>query len=459
MTKKLLLGAVMLCLSLAGRAEEPVAQTEAGPVHGQPIGKGALFRAIPYAMPPLGALRWKPPEPVAHWTQPREATKAGPTCLQSDFGWNAKEASFGSEDCLTLDVRTPDIRDDAKLPVMVWLHGGGNRGGSGSGYSVSPIVLHGVVLVTVQYRLGIFGFLSHPALTAESPHHASGNYGLLDQIAALRWVQANIGHFGGDPANVTVFGQSAGAEDVGLLMLSPLAKGLFAKAIEESGSPGFGLPPRSLADNEGLAATIPLDELRKSPGDKLLALQARMHPPGLEGDDLLWMPAIIDGWVIPKAPLDLTPAPIPLIIGSNRREFPLRGSLAETLAKAFGRNAHLLRGAYSSAEGDDLAADIMFRCPAQVAVRRQTAPAWLYEFSMGPNLGHSSELPFVFGQGSVLQNYWVNFARTGDPNGIGLPAWPRYSSAKAGAYLDFTDQGPVAKASLRVAICRLLPSL
>jgi para-nitrobenzyl esterase len=457
--KKPLLAALLLCLSLAGWAAEPLAQTEAGPVRGQPIGKGALFRAIPYAMPPLGEFRWKPPEPMAHWTEPRDATRAGPPCLQTDIGWNAKEAAAGSEDCLTLDVRTPDFREGAKLPVMVWLHGGANWAGTGSGYSTSPIVLHGIILVTVQYRLGIFGFLSHPALTAESPHHASGNYALLDQIAALRWVQTNIAHFGGDPGNVTIFGQSAGAEDVGLLMLSPLAKGLFAKAIEESGTASFGLPPRSLAENESLASSIPLGQLRKMPGDELLALQAKMKPPGIEDDSFLWLAPTVDGWVLPKPPLDLSPAPIPLLIGSNRRELPLQGDITEVVARKFGKNARQFRAAYGAAEADDLAADIMFRCPAQMAARRQGASVWLYEFNIGAGVSHGAELPYIFGQGSAMQNYWVNFARTGDPNGIGLPNWPRYASNKAGAYLDFTDAGPVAKASLRVAICKFLPNL
>lgn len=440
--RKLLLAALLLCASMAGRAEEPLTQTDSGPVRGQTVGRGALFRAIPYAMPPLGERRWKPPEPVAHWVEPREATKVGPTCLQPNMGWNAKEAAAGSEDCLTLDVRTPDFRESAKLPVMVWFHGGSNRGGAGSGYTTSSIVLHGVVLVTVQYRLDVFGFLSHPALTAESPHHSSGNYGLLDQIAALHWVQANIAHFGGDPANVTIFGQSAGAKDVSLLLLSPLSKGLFAKAIQESGTPGFGEALSGLIPT----ADKPLDELRKMPGDKLLALKLETS-------------VIVDGWVIPKEPSDLTPAPVPLIVGSNRREVPLEGTIEENVTRAFGKNARLMRGAYSPAEADDLATDIAFRCPAQAAVKRQTTPAWLYEFNMGPNVAHNSELPFVFGQGSAMQNYWVNFARTGDPNGIGLPEWPRFTANKAGAYLEFADGGPVAKANLRVAICKLLPRL
>ena len=457
--RHILLFALLFCVSLAGRAEGPVAQTEDGAVQGTAIGRGALFRGIPYAAPPLGSLRWKPPSPVVRWSEVRPAQQSGPPCLQPDLGWNAKDAAASREDCLTLDVRTPDFREGAKLPVMVWIHGGGNWAGAGSGFVTSPIVLHGVVLVTMEYRLGVFGFLSHPALTAESPHHASGNYALLDQIAALRWVQANIARFGGDPANVTIAGQSAGAEDVGLLMLSPLTKGLFAKAVQESGTPGFGLPPRTLAENESLAAATPLDELRKMPGDKLLALQAKMHPPGIDQDYLLWVPPLVDGWVIPKQPIELAPAPVPLVIGSNRREFPLEGSIEDNVAKAFGKNARQMRGAYSKAEADDLAADIAYRCPAQAEVRRHSAPAWLYEFNVGPNVGHNSELAFVFGQGSAMQNYWVNFIRTGNPNGIGLPDWPTFPSAKAGAYIEFTDAGPVAKASPRVAICKLLPRL
>jgi len=453
-----LVALLLLCLSLAGRAADgPVAQTADGPLQGSAIGRGALFRGIPYAAPPLGELRWKPPAPPARWSEVRPALQSGAPCPQSDLGWNGALAAAGREDCLTLDVRTPNVREDAKLPVMVWIHGGANWAGAGSGYVTSPIVLHGVVLVTVQYRLGILGFLSHPALTAESPHHASGNYALMDQIAALRWVQANIAHFGGDPANVTIFGQSAGAQDVGLLLRSPLARGLFAKAIEESGTPGFGLPPRSLTENEQLAAALPLDQLRKMPVDKLLALQAAMKPPGIDVDKL-WLAATADGWVLPKPPLELAPAPVPLIIGGNRRESPLQGTIDEVVAREFGKDARKMRGTYGPAEADDLAADITFRCPALVAAGKQTGPVWLYEFNMGPKVTHSAELPYVFGQGSAMQNYWVNFARTGDPNGVGLPDWPRYAP-KPGTYLEFTDSGPVTKAGLRGAICKLLPRI
>jgi len=449
---------LLLAFPLLGWAEGPVADTADGPVRGEAIGRGAVFRGIPFAAPPLGELRWKPPAPVARWSEPRDATHFGASCLQPDLTWNHKEALAGNEDCLTLNVRTPNVAPEAKLPVMVWIHGGANWAGAGADVISSPIVLHGVVLVSIQYRLGIFGFLSHPALTAESGRHASGNYGLMDQIAGLKWVQANIAKFGGDPANVTIFGESAGAQDVGLLMVSPLARGLFARAIEESGTAGFGLPPRSLAENESLAAATPIGDLRKMPGEQLLALQAKMRPPGVDDPSFLWLASTADGWVLPKPPQELPPAPLPLIVGANGRELHLFGDIESTVEKAFGANARKIRGTYGPNQADDLADDLTFRCPAQVAARRQTAPAWLYEFNQGPTLSHAAELPFVFGQGSAMQAYWLNFARTGDPNGPGLPAWPHYEP-KTGTYLDFTDQGPVVKARLRQIICQMLPRL
>ncbi len=198
----------------------------------------ALFRGIPFAAPPIGRLRWHAPVPPARWQGIRDASRSAPACLQIDYGWNHTAAANQSEDCLYLDVGTPSVAPSAPLPVMVWIHGGGNRGGSGAGTVESRIVQRGIVLVSIQYRLSALGFLSHPALGTHS-----GNYALMDQQAALRWVRENIAKFGGDPDNVTLFGESAGAQDVGLQMLLPGARSLFAKAIEESGTPGFGLPP------------------------------------------------------------------------------------------------------------------------------------------------------------------------------------------------------------------------
>jgi len=453
-----IIAALLLVLPLIGWAQGPIAETADGPVRGEAVGRGAVFRGIPYAAPPLGELRWKPPAPVARWIEPRDATFFAPFCPQPDLGWNHALAQNWQEDCLTLNVRTPNFTPDAKLPVMVWIHGGANWAGGAADVMTSSIVLHGVVLVSIQYRLGIFGFLSHPALTAESGRHASGNYALMDQIAALKWVQANIAKFGGDPAKVTIFGESAGAQDVALLMVSPLARGLFARAIEESGTAGMGLPPRSLAENESLAANVPLSELRRMSAEKLLEMQARMRPPGVDDPSFLWLASTADGYVLPKPAQDLPPAQVPLIVGSNGVELHLFGNLEDTVQKAFGANARKMRGAYGPKQADDLADDMTFRCPAQATIRRQTVPAWLYEFNQGPKLAHASELPFVFGEGSTIQSYWLNFARTGDPNGPGLPVWPRFEP-KTGTYLDFTDQGPQVKARLRQVICQMLPRL
>jgi len=241
--------------------------------------------------------------------------------------------------------------------------------------------------------------------------------------------------------------------------VSPLARGLFIRAIEESGTAGFGLPPRSLAENESLAATVPVEQLRRMPAEKLLEMQAKMRPPGVDDPSFLWLASTADGYVLPKPAQDLPPAQVPLIVGSNGVELHLFGDLDETVQKAFGANARKMRGAYGAKQADDLADDMTFRCPAQAAARRQTAPAWLYEFNQGgAALTHASELPYVFGEGSLMQSYWLNFARTGDPNGPGLPAWPRYEP-KTGTYLDFTDGGPQVKARLRQVICQMLPRL
>jgi para-nitrobenzyl esterase len=186
------------------------------------------FRGVPFAAPPVDDRRWKPPAPVAPWTGAREATVSGAPCLQRSYGWNAKDAADSREDCLYLDIRTPDLKPTPALPVMVWIHGGANRAGSARGTVESSLVEQGVVLVSIQYRLGAFGFLSHPGLTAEGGG-ASGNYALMDQIAALRWVRDNIARFGGDPDNVTLFGHSAGGQDVGLLMLAPMRAACFTR--------------------------------------------------------------------------------------------------------------------------------------------------------------------------------------------------------------------------------------
>jgi len=424
---------------LAGAPNAPpvLAAISAGQMRGERLIDGTIvFRGIPYARPPVGSLRWRPPEPVEPWTGVRDAVSSGPPCLQAPLGWNNKDAVRGREDCLYLDVRTPALPPTARRPVMVWIHGGANWAGSGSGYLTSNIAQRGVVLVTLQYRLGVFGFLSHPALTAESANKSSGNYGLLDQIAALQWVKANIAKLGGDPNNVTIFGHSSGGQDVGLLMLSPLAKDLFAKAIEQSGTAGFGLPARTLAENERLgeafaaaigvpaSAKAPLEKMRAAYTTAMLAAGNKLNAPALEDDSFIWLQAVVDGWVLPRAPADLLAErkqhPVPLLIGSAAREFSLYGgpdSLRHSVEVAFGPKASQAIPLYGLDQlktppedarlGDmatQLAADINFRCPVTVVSKHHQAAGarvWQYQLDRAsPNgngvVSHGAELPYVF---------------------------------------------------------------
>lgn len=481
-------------------------------------GGGAEFLGIAYAEPPVGRLRWRAPVPVRPWTGVREATAFGSSCSQPLLvgDWNRFDAERGHEDCLYLNVIMPAWPAAKPLPVMVWLHGGANLGGSAGSalYEAGTLPDHGVVLVTLNYRLGVFGFLADPALTAESPHHASGNYGLMDQILALRWVQANIAAFGGDPNNVTLFGQSAGSMDTGMLMTSPLARGLFEKAIAESGA-AFSPPvvPLAKAESTGEAALAELklpagaagiSAMRKIPAEELLARLGSLStkwPDGFTPD--------VDGWVIPRAPQDVfaagKEAAIPLLLGTTSREFDVGESPAAMRAmilRAAGNLAPQALALYGLASdapaanpvADPLAdplygtpaeqwsADILFHCPITTeALWHSQAhhPTYEYEFDR-PVPGqeargamHSADLPYVFGYfpkygniagkfgetdlklSALMEEYWTNLARTGDPNGAGLPAWPQLDASQR--YLDFGVDGSAAASDkpLRGAQCGL----
>jgi len=310
-----------------------IVPTTAGQVRGgiRPAG-GAEFLGIPYGQPPVGPLRWHEPLPAKPWEGVRDATRFAAPCAQPALGeWNRHDAEISHEDCLYLNVVTPTWPAKDKLPVMFWIHGGANEGGTAMAalYNDGTLVRHGVVLVSVNYRLGVFGFLAHPALTAESAHHASGNYGLADQVLALHWVIDNIAKFGGAPANITVFGQSAGAQDTGILMASS-AKDLFQKAIEESGAPLSPRLPR-LAEAEAIGAEFaasmkapPGDGaiafLRQIPGSELLSRIAALPPAERPhtGPD-------VDGWIVPRSPTAIfalgQEAAIPLLFGTTTREF------------------------------------------------------------------------------------------------------------------------------------------
>jgi para-nitrobenzyl esterase len=481
---------------------DPIVSVSGGELQGRlwADGSGASFKGIPFAEPPVGSLRWREPVPVKAWTGVRAADAYPPACAQANAGWNSPDAKSSKEDCLYLNVWTPTWPTRSRYPVMVWIHGGANAAGSGSGplFDGETLARHGVVVVTIQYRLGMFGFLALPGLSKESPHHSSGNYAILDQIAALRWVHDNIAQFGGDPAQVTVFGQSAGSHDTGILLTSPLAKGLINRAIEESGTVVIN------------GMTIPSLAVGEQTGEKLIA---SLKPPegnvveflrGLSAEDVLkaappygtgGLGPDVDGFVIPRPPAEVFASheelPVPLLIGNNAREFTQPGSpedlkkaiesfygpIAFEALKLYGLSGDPAPSAYAP-YGDansQFATDTAFRCSTvEIANSHSTiAPTFEYEYSHGlpgreaAGATHSAELGYVFGTfimgkpgpvdlkiGADLQSYWTNFAKSGDPNGRPLPEWPRHNSVTQ-AYLEFTDGGPVEKTKLRNDICVL----
>jgi para-nitrobenzyl esterase len=483
----------MALAQIPAQAADPGVLTDVtgGQIRGRLLleGAGAVFRGIPFAQPPVGDLRWREPMPVVPWQGARDAGKPGAPAAQAPAGWNDEAAAHSSEDCLYLDVWSPMKSAKGPMPVMVWIHGGGNVAGAGGFdplFDGRLLIRHDVVLVVIEYRLGALGFLSLPGLTAESPHHSSGNYAILDQIAALRWVHDNAAQFGGDMRNVTAFGQSAGAVDIMALLASPLTRGLIQRAIVESGPlPSIANTATFAgAEQAGMAAISRLNPPAKDPLGYLRSLSAS-EIFKLNG---YIQPFAADGWVFPKAPArtyaDGEESRIPLIVGSNAIEFPADGTVAEmreSIRKFFGSDApralelYGLSDAGKPAAIDPLYGDMAdqwgsdrFRCPSVVAGGWHSDagnPTWQYQFDRAipphPKTGHSSELPYVFGNllanGSqagrfqeadrvlsrIMQGYWTNFAWTGNPNGPGLPDWPAFDT-KARKYAEFTAMGSVA---------------
>jgi len=500
-----------LIASTSVAADGPVASVTGGQIRGKSLkGGGAVFKGIPYAQPPLADLRWRRPAPVKPWTGVHDAMQFAGTCAMNPI-WGMPKVV--NEDCLYINVWTPALPPAQLKPVMVWIHGGGNVAGSGNENGES-LMRHGVVLVSFNYRLGLFGFFAHPALTVETPDHTAGNYGLMDQIAALKWVQENIKKFGGDPANVTIFGESAGAIDSNLLMTSPLAKGLFKRVICESGTLLLDNGALSLSTEEQFgvklaeAAKLPSSEsalqaLRSASIDQLLEAFAKVAgPSGVP-------PALgvnVDGWVLPKPPAEVYSSgkqiPAALIVGINAREFmgpPKAADVKKMIESNYGSlaaQALPLYGITTSADGKvtqsapnplygDAGAqwmtDTVFRCPAVVIAdwnSRDGHPTYQYQFSRGvpghPEIGatHASEVFYVFGNldeprpmrpnyenadytiSKNMQAYWTNFAKTGNPNSGGLPAWPEYHP-NSKQYLEFTDKSPMAASDLRAAQCKV----
>jgi para-nitrobenzyl esterase len=478
--------ALMVSQFLWAASSAPRVKTHSGEVEGKVEGSVHAFLGIPYAAPPVGDRRWKAPVPAAKWNGLRQATDFGPHCMQGPVYGDMKfRDPGGSEDCLTLNVWVP-ASHAGKLPVMVWIYGGGFVAGTTSEarQDGTNLAKHGVIVVSMNYRLGVFGFFVHPELAKESGHNSAGNYGLLDQLLALKWVHENIAAFGGDPENVTIFGESAGSFSVSAQMASPLAKGLFQKAIGESGaafySGGLRFEPAAVREEKDVKlvseklGVSTLAELRAIPAQKLLE---EFAPPKSRGFDF---GPDIDGYFLPESAAAIFAAgkqnDVALLAGWNHDEDsfaivlnpqkPTAESMKAEAQKNFGDKAdeflklyptddeHLMRSAI------DFASDrfIGFSTWAWMEAQSKTGtkPIYRYRFDLGPptapgapKLGayHSSEIEYVFGQldskkdvawvednrqlSELMQKYWTNFARSGDPNGPGLPRWPMYTPGGA----------------------------
>ena len=480
---------ILLLSARAFSDQNAPVQTENGAVRGAPGDGFTVYRGIPFAAPPVGNLRWRPPQPAKPWEGVRDATRFRPDPYQHEGKGNV------SEDCLYLNVWTPAKTANDHLPVMVWIYGGAFSEGGSSGFNGEHLVRKGIILVTLNYRVGPLAFLAHPQLSAESPHHVSGNYGLLDQIAGLQWVQKNIAAFGGDPKHVTIFGESAGAISVSMLCASPLAQGLFSGAISESGG-SFG-PPRmtmypgenmkTLADAERAgeayakrAGASSLAELRQIPPDRL--------PTGLD-TGASW--PIIDGWVIPDDQYELYEGrkynDVPVIIGYNSDEglsFTREKTAEEYITSTrtrFGPFADRLLAVYPPGKtavprsARDLMRDAAFGWHtwtwARLQARTGESKVFFYYFDQHPahasnspevdhGMAHGPDVSYVFGtldhkdphltagdwkMSETVISYWTNFAKFGDPNGPGLPLWRPFtkSNDELMYFKDTAFPGPV----------------
>ena len=495
--KIILLAAALLAVPATSLAATYPGQVkvESGVLAGGAQAGVLSFKGVPFAAPPVGELRWRAPRPARAWTGVRKATTSGHDCMQEPFPSDA--APLGTkpaEDCLVLNVWRPAKASARKLPVMVWIYGGGfvNGGSSPEVYDGSPFARHGLVFVSFNYRLGRFGFFAHPALTKEDPDHGLlGNYGYMDQIAALKWVKRNIAAFGGDASNVTVFGESAGGGSVHMLLTSPLAKGLFAKAIIESGGGRGGLlggrrikdaEPTgvALAKANGIQGEGPeaLAALRAVPAEKIVG-GLNMASMGAAAATYVGGP-LLDGRIVVENPDEAyragRNAKVPVMIGANSMDIGFAfAKTMDELFTPFGAGKDKARSAYDPSNTGDVRAvgarvamDRTMEEPARftaAAFARQGLPAYEYRFSyvaasmrkQWPGAPHATEIPYVFdtvaakygkdltaadeATAKAANAYWANFAKTGDPNGPGLPRWPRYQAASDGI-MDFTPDGP-----------------
>lgn len=480
------IAALALVFALGSAAADTI-KVDGGLVSGARDGDVMAYKGLPFAAPPVQGLRWRAPQPVVDWNGVRPATAFADSCLQNGVSMPGEVLGRTSEDCLYLNVWTPAARPSAKLPVLVWIHGGAFTNGSASMplYWGDRLARRGIVVVTVAYRLGAFGFLAHPELSAETAQKSSGNYGFLDQIAALQWVQRNIGAFGGDPGRVTIAGQSSGGMSVNILMASPLTKGLFHRAIGQSG--GFFEPvqlaPHYLlanAERDGVAfatsvGATSVEALRRVAPEVLQKAKGRISHP------------VIDRYVLPQAPFDVfsqrRQAPVPLLAGVNAEEARSLSDIskikaatfAADIAKTFGPLPPPLIDAYKFSNDDEARAarvafetDLRFGWDMWTWARLHAAagaPVFSYRFAQRPPFppnspyagwgpAHFAELWYMFDHldqspwswrtedrraAELMSAYWVNFVKTGNPNAAGLPAW-RTFAGPAGPLLVLSDK-------------------
>jgi para-nitrobenzyl esterase len=502
----ILLLALLTAATCLAQEPGPQAKIETGMVEGIMQGAVRTYLGIPYAAPPVGELRWKAPAPAASWNGTRQAKAFGARCMQTAIYGDMVFRDPGvSEDCLTLNVWTPASGASAKLPVMAWIYGGGYMAGGTSEprQDGKSLAQRGVVVVSMNYRLGVFGFFVLPELAAESGRKSAGNYGLLDQLAALQWVQRNIAAFGGDPANVTIFGESAGSFSVSALMASPRARGLFHRAIGESGAAfsSSGLPFKTLAERERLDAEFAngawgskrVADLRALPASKILEAAAKASSGGSQ------FTADVDGYFLPESVSAIFAAGkqnvVNLLAGWNHDEAgpvtvtagdpPAIEQLKTIARNQFGLQADEFLKSYPAKSEEEakrslrsfigdrnIAWSTWKWLEAEAGTGKK--PVYRYRFDLslpsaekkeGLGAYHSAEIEYVFGTldskagipwrkedrelSDLIQQYWVNFARGGDPNGAGLPLWPTYQARGGWPVMYLNAQSAAEKDRLR----------
>jgi para-nitrobenzyl esterase len=480
-----------------GMGKYPTVTIESGPLQGEVIDGVPVFKGVPYAAAPVGDLRWRPPQPVKPWRRLRDATDYAPHCAQHESEVLWFDLDDISEDCLTLNVWTAGENHREKRPVVVWIHGGGYSNGSGNIDRLnSPAKsAQGVVLVTINYRLGIFGFMTHPAIAASNPGDPVGNYGLQDVVASLEWVQENIAAFGGDPENVTIFGESAGAGIVNTLLVVPTAKGLFQRAISQSSSVGLApdpyadrragfLPPSNKAGEDFVKRLDPIKLGSADPAsaDPKLAKALR----GMRSKDLLAVltdtdryTPIVDGTFLPDQVAALTAAgemhKVPYITGGNDWEASLGREIGGGFSPEFAGKLvsaadkeRLYPGLEGAALDDQIFGDLIVLSASRYTANQMAAqgvPVYSYYFTYvaearratQPGAAHTDDIAFVLRTldyeddledavtakdrrvSKLMSNYWVQFAKTGNPNREDLPEWPAYKG-DGGPVLEIGDE-------------------